>query len=272
MDLPSRKPIKLGPRVDFRPEEFRKFIFKHGLDLTWEQAQECPCKRSSSEYSLGVSLQVTDKTSEARVDCVQCKGRGYFHHSPQVIKAVVVNASENPERFRVYGEFATGMIAISLLPEHLPAYGDRFTMKDSVLLFRETKVRTQNAVETPRFPIVTRSLDLAGGQATLGVLNAHKANADGTCTADGALSVGVDFEITENGDLDFTIGDQAGTAPAEKTRYSVSYYAHPRFVVIDHPHAFRDTFVKTKAPDTVFRPLPVQCHAKLEFLNSERGI
>lgn len=272
MQLPSRKPIKLGPRVDFRPEQFRKFFFKAGIDLLWEQAQDCPCKRSSSAYSLDVTLQITDQTAEARVDCVKCKGDGFFYHSPQTVRAIVTGAQENPERFRIYGEFASGMINISLLPEHLPSYGDRFTMADSVLMFRETKIRTSNAIEQPRFPIVTRSLDLSTGVQQVGVLNLHKANADGTCTDAGVLTEGIDFTVTNDGDIDFTLGDASGNAPAENVRYSVSYYAHPRFVVVDHPHAFRDTFTKIKSSSESFRPLPIQCNAKLEFLNSDRSI
>lgn len=272
MQLPSRQPVKLGPRVDFKPEEFRKFFFKAGLDLTWEQAQECPCKRKTSDYSLEVTLESTARTHEARIDCPLCKGRGYFHHSAQVVRAIVTGAAENPERFRIYGEFAAGMINISLLPEHLPSYGDRFTMTNSVLLYRETKVRGINAVESPRFPVVTRELDLSTGSTQIGVLNLHRANADGTCSPEGALTRGVDFEITANGDLDFSLGDATGNAPSAGSRYAVSYYAHPRFVVVDHPHAFRDTFIKKKSPTVDFRPLPVQCNAKLEFLNEERGI
>lgn len=272
MDLPSRKPVKLGPRVDFRPEQFRKFFFKAGIDMIWEQAQECPCRRSTSDYSLNVSLQVTDRTTEAQVDCAKCKGRGYFYHSPQEVRAIITGAQENPERFRMYGEFATGMVNISLLPEHLPAYGDRFTMSDSVLLFRETKIRTEQAVESPRFPIVTRALDLSTGEAEVGVLNLHKANDDGTCTDDGILTESVDFVVSQDGNLDFSLGDTSGTAPAAGVRYSVSYYAHPRFVVVDHPHAFRDTFTKRKSPHENFKPLPIQCNARLEFLNSDRGI
>ena len=272
MDLPSRKPAKLGPRVDFRPEQFRKFFFKAGIDMIWEQAQECPCKRSTSDYTVDVSIQLTDTTSEARIDCPKCKGKGYFYHSPQKVRAIITGAQENPERFRMYGEFATGMVNISLLPEHLPAYGDRFTMSDSVLLFRESKLRTVAAVESPRFPIVTRSLDLSTGPSEVSVLNLHTANADGTCTDVGNLTQNVDFEVTPDGDIDFTLGDALGTAPSSGTQYSVSYYAHPRFVVVDHPHAFRDTFTKRKSPNENFKPLPIQCNAKLEFLNSDRGI
>ena len=272
MQLPSRQPVKLGPRVDFRPEQFRKFFFKAGLDLKWEQAQECPCKRPTADYSLDVTLQTTDRTSESRIDCVKCKGKGYFYHSPQVVRSLVTTATENPDRFRLYGEFATGMINISLLPEHLPSYGDRFTMSDSVLLFRETKIRSSNAVESPRFPIVTRSLDLSSGVSQVGVLNLHRANADGTCTDAVSLVQGTDFIVTASRDLDFTLGDGTGNAPVVNSRYSISYYAHPRYVVVDHPHAFRDTFTKKKTPSETFKPLPIQCNAKLEFLNSDRDI
>ena len=269
MQLPSRIPQKLGPRVDFRPEQFRKFILQAGLQVQWEQAQECPCKRKGNELDLALSVPTGSRTAESRIDCEMCKGKGYFHHSAQTIIAVVTSSRENPDRFRIYGEYADGMIGLSLLPEHLPAWGDRFTLLDSVLLFRETRVRGAGAIESLRFPIVSRLLDLAGGSTSVDVLQVHRGNADGTADQAGELDQDVDFEVTPGGDVDFTLGDVAQTAPVEGSRYAVSYYAHPRYMVVDHPHAFRDTFIKTKQVDPTFAPLPVQCDARLEFLSRE---
>lgn len=270
MQLPSRVPTKLGPRVDFKPEEFRKFLFKAGIKLKWEQAQECPCKRRSDEVTLdvGFSVPTSSRTAENRIDCPVCKGKGYFHHSPQTVVAGVTSAVENPERFRPYGSVAPGMISITLLPEHLPSWGDRFTMLDSVILYRETRER-EAVVESLKLPIVSRSLDLAQGPRDVAVLHAHKANANGTTTSALGLDIGTDFSVTVDGEIDWTLGDAAGTAPAVGDRYAMAYYAHPRYIVIDHPYAFRDTFVKKKLPTETFAPLPVLCNARLEFLGTE---
>jgi hypothetical protein len=198
-----------------------------------------------------------------------CKGKGYFYHSSQRVKAGVTSATENPERFRAYGEYATGMVSISLLPEHLPAWGDRFTMINSVLLYRETRVRAAGAITTLKLPVVTRSLDLVQGATDINVLHAHKANVDGTTDVGLSLIPGQDFEVTAAGEIDWALGDASGNAPAEGVRFAISYYAHPRFVVIDHPHAFRDTFTKRKNPDEVFAPLPIMCNARLDFLGQD---
>ena len=141
MDFPSRPPLKIKPRPDFKPEEFRKLLFHRGMDMVWEQAQECPCRRTSQDFAgdrFGAELMVgpdpTATTTEARPDCELCEGSGYFHHSPQLIKGLVTRASSTPEAYSAWGEYARGMVYFTFLPEHLPGLFDRFTMKNLSLI------------------------------------------------------------------------------------------------------------------------------------------
>ena len=270
MDLPGRAPNKLIPRVDFKPEEFRKLVFQRGMDVKWEQAQLCPCRRPVQAYvgsALGSagSLGVQGESTEPRPECVMCEGDGYFWHSPQTIKALITRASSTPEGYNAWGEQARAHIYITLMPEHLPSFLDRFTLVNSVLMFRESRVRTTATLEALRYPIVTRSLDLSTGPTNVDVLHLQAADATGLTTPSGTLTKGVDFDVTA-GKIDWTLGVAAGTAPPEGARYSVSYYASPRYVVTDHPNAYRDTFTQVKRVTPAFAPLPVQCSAALDFL------
>ena len=247
-----------------------------GLALTWEQAAECPCARRTPAVITSITSTVLDRTQgrsttdEPQPDCPVCDGRGYFHHSPQQIKGIVTSAESKPERFSMWGEHAVGMISVSLLPEHLPSYLDRFTLGTSVQLFRETRTRTSAVVENLRYPIVSRSLQLVGGATEVGATHAHKANADGTASANGGLTPGQDFVVTAEGAIDWSLGVASGTAPALGTRYSISYYAHPSYLVINHPHVARDTVVKHKKPQPGEVALPVNALCRLEFWGSAR--
>lgn len=274
MQLPSRSPDKITPRVDFRPEDFRKLVFQRGMDLKWEQAQLCPCRRPVQDYvgsrfgDAGGTLGVKGESSEPRADCELCGGDGYFWHSPQTVKALVTRASSTPEAYNAWGEQARSHIFITLLPEHLPSFLDRFTMINSVLTFRESRLRKTGTLEALRYPIVTRSLDLSTGPTNVNVLHLQAADANGLTTASGTLVQGTDFEVTD-GKIDWTLGIAAGTAPPEGARYSVSYYASPRYLVTDHPHVARDTFQQVKTTSPTFTPLPIQCSAALDFLGEE---
>jgi hypothetical protein len=86
----------------------------------------------------------------------------------------------------------------------------------------------------------------------------------------GELISGTDFTIAPNGQIDWQLGNAAGTSPTENQWYSVSYYTYPTYVVTSIPHAFRDTVRKTKSLTAQFANLPVQVQCKLEFL-PERG-
>lgn len=263
--LPSRRPQKIRPRVDFDIEEYRKLIFAKGVDLTWEQCAECPCSRPASDFSLDLLQASTERIGEARADCPLCEGNGYFWHSSQEIRAIVNSAYANTERFALYGEYARGMVSVSTLPEHLPSYGDRFTLKASVSVYRETKTRSQT-IEALRYPIESRTLDLQGGTQVLKVLHLQRASASGVSTASDSLTEGTDFQVTTDGKLDFTLGDASGRAPEVGARFSVSYFARPRYYVADRPHTHRDSVFIRKSPTEAPLLLPLQVNCSLEFM------
>jgi hypothetical protein len=269
--LPSRRPVKIRPRVDFDMEEYRKMVFAKGVDLTWEQCAECPCSQPSSNWDVGLIETTTTTTGEARVDCTLCDGKGYYWHSEQEIRAIVTGGSSKTDLFSMYGEYARGMVSVSLLPEHLPAYGDRFTVLNSVMVFRETKVRTENTIEALRYPVQARTLDLSGGETSLSVTRLQRAGLDGLSTEADVLVEGVDFTVTSEGKIDFTLGDSLGTAPVESARYSITYYARPRYYVAERPHTHRDSVTKRKAPTESALMLPIQAHCSLEFMGYDHG-
>lgn len=266
--LSSRIPNKIRPRVDFDMEQYRNLVFAKGVDLTWEQCAECPCSRSASDFSLSVIHATTQVTGEARPDCELCDGRGYFWHSAQEIRAIVTAGTSSTEAFAQYGEYARGMMSVSTLPEHLPAYGDRFTVVNSVRVYRETRVRGANNIEALRYPIQSRTLDLSTGETVVRVLRLQYADANGLSTLANSLTEGVDFEVTQDGKLDFSLGVGLGTAPAENLRYSVTYFARPRYYVADHPHTHRDSIRKFKSTQESPLALPVQVRCTLEFMGA----
>jgi hypothetical protein len=138
------------------------------------------------------------------------------------------------------------------------------------MVFRETKVRTSNAIESLRYPIQARTLDLIDGETSLGVTRLQRAGLDGLSTEADVLVEGADFVVTD-GKLDFTLGDTLDTAPVEGARYSVTYYARPRYYVAERPHTHRDSVTKRKAPTESALMLPIQAHCSLEFMGYDHG-
>jgi len=265
--FPARAPSKLRPRFDFEDEKFRRLIFTKGIDLSWEQCAECPCARGSDDFSIPLSYgSANQATGEARSDCALCDGTGYFWHSAQDIRAVVTSSTSKTEAFALYGEYARGMVQISTLPEHLPSYGDRFTVLESVRVYRETRVRGAGSIEALRYPIQSRTLDLSTGLSEVRVLRFQYANADGTSAEANSLTEGVDFTVTAEGKLDLSLGDAIDSTPTQGTRYSVSYFARPRYYVADHPHVHRDSVRRHKQAEEAPLLLPIQVQCSLEFL------
>jgi hypothetical protein len=281
VDIVSRRPKKLSPRVDFAPSEFRKMVFTHGLRLTWEQAVECPCKRSAADDLVVSGNNLIDiletagekgTTFENRQECPACHGRGYLYHSPQEIRAICTRVGETPDAWKEWGEWARGALFLSTLPEHITGFHDRITLLDSVLVYRETLRRT-GGIDALRYPIKTRVLDTGSVEdptesdpISVDVLYAIKADADGAVDAETSVLTKVtDYTVTEDGKIKWIA---EGNPPDVGSFFSISYYAAPRFVVVDIPHAFRDTWIGTKTALPYFASLPVNAMCRLEYLVS----
>ncbi len=263
-----RVPSKLRPRVDWLNEEFRKQFYTRSMVVSWEMCNECPCAYTGTELSLDLqdNIGALEQRGEVRSDCQVCKGIGYYWHSKQDTRAIITSAAADPNRFNEYGEYAKGMVNLTLLPENLPSFGDRFTMVDSSMIFRETKVRKAGSIQTLRNPIVPRVLDTQGGASTLRVLSLQVATLAGLADPTKSLIEGVDFDVLEDGTISFAKGDALGTAPVVGARYSISYFGHPRYYVADHPHTHRDSRYVRKSTQEQIRLMPVQCKATLEFM------
>ena len=267
--LQALTPSKDKPRVDIAHSDLRKEIFRHGIDVQWEMAAVCPCGRKMSDFATSPTLY---ETNEPLPTCVKCNGKGYIYHSKQTIKAIVQDASRDPDRWKVFGEHASGSATFTVLPEHLPSFLDRFTMTNSTFLYRERRKRTVDPIESLRYKIVPRTLVLGDPSSptvpvekTLGVVFAIAADTDGKII-DTELVENVDFVVTSDGRIDWTLGMARGTAPAKNSFYSVHYYTNPVYIVRTMPFTRRDTIVKDKAPSTRLQELPTKMLAWLEFL------
>jgi hypothetical protein len=271
--LPSRFPVKTVPRADMMGKHFRKMIAQKGLHLSWEHSAECPCERRSAGLGLTLDADVggnVGSTRQATVECPTCGGRGYRYHSKQNIRGVVLGATQNPDRFRAYGEMAKGMIGLTVNAEHRLNLGDRMTLRDDpdlpeteapVQLYRETHTYEGEEPSTLRYPIKVRTdLDLVGGLATLGAVDVYVTDADGIAQAGGEKVVDVDFTVDANGAVAWI------NPPAVGARWSISYYASPVYIVTDLPHPFRDTLIKFKLPTVKHESLPIHAMCTLEFL------
>jgi hypothetical protein len=265
LDLTPVRPLDLEPRADFDLYEQRVFHWQNALTCRWELAAACPCGQRLAVGTL------TGDTREHRADCTACKGSGYIYHSPQEIPIQVTAAEVSPERFKLWGEHWTGRARLTFLPEHLPSLFDRVTLTKSVLLFRERLQRTSGASDRLRYPIATRTVELGtGADQSVGVPTAlsaiycRKAGADGAVLAD-LLEVGVDFEVNDDGRVDWSLGDAAGTAPSVGHYYAVSYYTNPVYLVTSLPFGFRDTVVDIDG-QVGQRWMVNRADAQLEFL------
>lgn len=261
MLLPTPQQLLNKGRADFKIGEFRKLIQQKGLFITWEQALECPCQiKSSSNYGLDL-MDVVDadvNSSGYAPDCAVCNGVGIVRHSAQTIKALVTSA-EGEETSGKYGLLKQESIKITTEPEHLLSYGDRITLNNSVIVFRETLKMPAAGVDiTPSRPIITRSLNLASGATDVGVLYIQKSGLDGLAIAGGVDQA--DIQINAGGS---SITFLNGSEPVAGTMLTISYYANPTYVITEYPHTLRDTFVRTNNQE-VFSPMLVQAEAKME--------
>jgi len=271
--LPPREPAKLKPRGDFDAEGFRRLIFEKGAEATWEARAQCPCGVSLTDVATDMGytpLPAYFSSRDSHVGCPVCKGDGYYLHSAQPIRLLVQDMRIYGRRFGPTGEYGNGSARLSMLPEHKPALGDRITLKRSVMLVREDRQRL-TVQEDLRFPVAVQLQDLAQGRVAFRTLSVQKADGTGRTQLAYQLDEGVDFSVTPDGKIDWTLGDATGRSPAVNAYYTVSYYAHPRYVVIDLGYGVRDSFDGVHKQTPTHINLPIMAIARQEFLGTRGG-
>lgn len=258
-----RKPQRI--RVDFRATDLRRLILQKGMTMLWEQAARCPCEE---KHTAGGAV---GSAGHFQTNCPACFGRGVIYHSPLEITGIFEDATSNPKRFEVYGEQAPGMAGLTTLPEHTVNFLDRLLLTNNRMTYSETKIRRKK-LERLRWPIVPRDIRIGYEyDPAIPVVETYKTmyvrKADDTgAIVPGELLEGIDFDITDSGEIDWTRGDARGTAPISGQRYSMQYQGRPSYIVTDIPYSFRDTTVKLKNPAPVFTELPRRAICKLEYL------
>ncbi len=250
-------------RGDFDEATFRRLVAQKGLSVRWTQTAECPCKPKSLDHGFDLKdIDDIDSGEGTTSACPVCKGAGLIYHSPQVVKAIITGAEGDYLNAR-YGGYREGTINVTLNPEHLPSFGDRLELLESVMLYRETIEVGAADLQALRFPIAQRDLKLKDGDRTFKVIYAHKADAVTGLTLE-------DGDITESGD--YIVEDNKVrwiNKPVEGTRVSFTYFIHPTYTVASYPNSLRDTKTRKKSPTEQLTPLLVRVQAKLEFLSPQ---
>jgi hypothetical protein len=278
--LPVKPPVKVTPRADHQLLQYVQQIYSDGVYAIWQQAAECPCRQRAQEILPGSPGPSTAWGREPRPDCPVCAGMGYYLHSEQEIRLLVLGVQRHAQipGSNAVAEYADGECYLTTLPEHVPSYLDRFTLRDSVVVYRETAQRREvspgvgETISATRYPIRSQTYTLLTGpggapqSVVVNVLALQSTQEDGSTEPGLQLVRGVDFTVTQDGRIDWTLGDVTGKAPPPGGWYGISYYCRPVYVVIDHPHPLRDVFVQLKSPTESFVRLTILARARLEFL------
>lgn len=256
--------------VDVDEGEARKLVVGKSVRLWWEQGVPCPC-RSVQELN-----GVTRSTGEPSSICTFCSGSGIMYVNGQQIIAMMTSTSEAQELYHEYGQYAKGTAWLSLLPEHVADYLDRYTLLDGVRTHSETR-RRRGTVEKLKYPVIKRYFPVgsinnfsAKVYKTVGVQWCMAASVGGV-TSGVELVEGVDFLVDDDGKIDWTPGDVLGTAPVLGDTpetcgtYSIRYYARPRMVLDDHQFLRRDLYGHNDG-ELCFTPLPVRVLVLLDYL------
>lgn len=275
--LPPYIPVGIETcRVDFDALDFRRELVQHGKRIWWEPVTDCPCRQIRT---LGGRAQ---ETKEPRITCEGCGGSGDLYDTGQQIVGKFHGLGEQQKRYNEYGPMAAGYGWLSLLPEHLPAIDDRFTLLDGWHVVREA-FKHEETIEQPRYPIIRRTFYIGNGQGfktpkevTYGVTFCRVTDTGGVLLPNNRVE-GVDFVITSDGKIDWTLGEGLGTAPEVGAYYTLRYFARPVYIVQDHVYVTRDLWNRTggtlgdgTASPLKYAQMPVEVFCMAEHLGLKR--
>ncbi len=253
-------------RVDFDALEFRRAAITKGQALTWEMKTDCPCR------NVRTFLGGNADSGEPNPTCTACRGSGAIYDAGQPVIAMMTRTAEQLKKYNLWGPSASGTTFLTLLPEQVPGYLDRYTLQSGIRVHDEVKTHA-TTVESLRYPITLRTM-VVGNEydptvaenLVLGVLYCRVAGADGVIKA-GVRVENVDFVVNTAGQIDWTLGEGLDTAPVVGERYGIRYYARPVFVVEDHEYVRRDLYMQDPLSGLIVHSAHVvEVMARLDFL------
>jgi hypothetical protein len=274
--------------------DFDQDVQEGGLWTIWEQRYPCPC-RSSDHGS---------PTEQPDVLCQECKGTGDAYHSPATIKVVYAQPELNHNELVVWGEWLGGQTLATPRSEFLFGHRDRLTVVDSLYVAEDLKERPERGeLLELHHPIATREVEWQRdglnpcvpeaalseddadpcSKSTFGrritsqrvtFLGYHKIIGE---TSEGlqrelvVLREGEDYLITDDGKIDLSPGDSHGTTPPPGTMMSVTYLAHPVWIVAQYaPYAAQFTYQTEQTEDPILIELPKTMKCELDIYSRNK--
>jgi hypothetical protein len=253
-------------RADFDPEQFYGILDGFGLECTWEQATDCPCLQN-------------DQTDQPDINCAVCAGRGVEYYNPRIINALFGRpGTMDPDELAQQGQDWEGEVQVTVRPEFTLHYQDRLTINDAVIWFSEVRERVDATTQNLRYTIANRVLEYQRDD-DVGVQLAITENVDRLTyfKSDNheelvSLVRDQDFTVTEDGAIDWSLGDVTGRAPSTGRLFSVKYLINPIWVVLGlRPYPTQNLYSTTKLPAKTLLHLPMSVSAQLDFRFSRDG-
>ncbi len=250
--------VKVGPRADFKSNEFLVAIETKGALIAWSRACACPCANTA------------EGSTQPDMNCTLCHGRGVFYFgapttqdlsgytldsvqqyliaqdSAMVIRGLLLALATQPNPWDRLSRWLPGNAQVTVRPENKLGFYDRLVDLDSQMAYSEDVLASGTSVQALRYPAtavnLVRSLT-------------HVYEPDG------------DYQVGDDGKILWA----AGRAPAEGTRLAVHYLCHPTWLVMEYPHVARQTLTAMKVPVPAtplgtMENLPLQAMVRLDFL------
>jgi hypothetical protein len=187
-------------------------------------------------------LRTIQGTGQPDINCPLCLGKGRFWHGAKTIKGIMTNFNEEA-KYNQIGETMAGTSYFTTLPTNKLGFWDRITNKHSQVRYSE--IVTKGEPEgTDKIRFIPLKVDVLR-------------------TVSQQYDYGIDF--TYNGTTNEIDWILPGNEPNRGEQYSIEYFMHPRWIVIDLTNVLRDTYVKRKKPGDTFTAMPIRAVVRLEF-------
>lgn len=241
--------------------EFDGLIDNYGERFTWERLVACPCSSNA-------------ETDQADPMCLHCYGNGWLYFEEGTpIRGVVMQPTFRNRDLNVEGVVQSGEVTITFRAETPVGYRHRVTMLDAVLEFSERTTRKASP-QRLQFPVATRHLTYRRADTgeeiefEYSVLRLVYRNAEKEIVD---LVPDVDFQIDEDGLVDWTYGLAASRVPAVGTVIGVTYWCHPRYIITSMaPYPLQNVWTGENVPAPIRQSLPTSVKGELDFLRTDR--
>ena len=236
-------------RIDFREEDFTRFVKQHGQPVIWRKAMLCTCRNTDSDRAL--------------ITCATCFGTGTRLVAPMPIQVIFQQHDKRTKLFEKFGPWTTGSVQVTTEAQYRLGFRDTLEMKYALGSYYELIEKGDRRNYRRNLPVGFDVARYRIQEVTHMIAQPKTTKKIETTSGSFVPEKDVHYVLRE-GLIEWL--PRGHSEIPDGSRISIRYDYNPVYTVLHMVHSTRNDVNATRAPGMTVRSYPITGGAQLDFM------